>query len=118
MGRTATRSSRLAGVLSLPHVGQELVELGDGRLGDVGQDACEAGLRIEAMAFGAGDEAIKDGRVGGGQQITQGWQEVKNGRVPSASGGRHPATSLKDAEKREAVYKSLKGEYPDENVVK
>jgi hypothetical protein len=32
----------------------------------VGQDAGEVGLRVQAVAFGGGDEAVEGGGVGGG----------------------------------------------------
>ena len=53
-------------VVALPHVGQELFELLGGRLADLGQDAGEVALRVEAVALGAGDERPEPGVVGGG----------------------------------------------------
>jgi hypothetical protein len=46
-------------MLPRPLIRQELGELGVRRLGDVGEDASEVGLRVEAMTFGRGDERKK-----------------------------------------------------------
>jgi hypothetical protein len=46
--------------LRFPHIRQELVELTDGRGGEVGQDAGEVTLGVDGVAFGAGDESGQD----------------------------------------------------------
>ncbi len=56
---------RLRRILGLPDVRQELPEFSGWRLAELGQHAGEVPLRIDTMAFGAGDERPQPRRVGG-----------------------------------------------------
>jgi hypothetical protein len=60
MGSSASdMRKRLRRILRLPHVRQELVELAHWRGGDFGQNAAEVGVRVEAVALGAGDQRVE-----------------------------------------------------------
>jgi len=47
--------------LRLPPLRQKLLQLAHGRGNNPGEHASQVGLRIDAMALGAGDEGGKDG---------------------------------------------------------
>jgi hypothetical protein len=47
--------------ICLPHIRQELSQLAHGRDADLGEDAGEVGLRIDAVPLGAGDQGVEPG---------------------------------------------------------
>jgi hypothetical protein len=59
----------------LPPLRQELLQLAGRRGGNAGQDAGEVALGVQAVAFGAGDEAVERGGSLGGD-IMAGKQPV------------------------------------------
>ena len=48
-------------ILGMPPIRQELLQLAHVRGRDTGQDAGEVALRVQAMAFGTGNEAVERG---------------------------------------------------------